>query len=258
MSGVYMFWEPQRDVNGKPKPKHFYYDLCQRTVLNHNPKAQIIDMGEAKEIIGEIPDAVKDHYIVHQVDWIRKMLIYKLGGLYVDSDFICLKPLDLFPDLSNHVDMALPKQPDKRWMDNFLVGKKGSKPIKHAADVALRMMANKKPSDSNLIEGKNKRHGQGSLGWLDPNANAMWEAIQYWNRRSLIMQIPTTWVHPMPLDGGWFFSPKKDVGIPFKNSCYGYITSFHMFRNRINKFKSEKELLDSNTRVSDLIKAGLG
>lgn len=253
-----MFWESQKDANGNPIPKHFYYDLCQRTVLNNNPKAQIVNMDEATEIIGGIPDEIKDHYIVHQVDWIRKMLIYKQGGLYVDSDFICLRPLDLFLDLGNHIDMALPKQPDMNWMDNFLVGKEGSKPIKHAADAALQMMANKKPSNCKLIEGKNGRHSQKTLGWLEPNARAMGEAIRYWDRRSLIMRIPTTWVHPMNLNKKWFFSPKINEGVPYKNSCYGYITSFHMFRNQINKFKSEKELLDSNTRVADLIKFGLG
>lgn len=252
-----MFWESQRDANGNPKPKHFYYDLCQRTVLNNNPKAQIINMDEAKEIIGGIPDEIKDHYIVHQVDWIRKMLIYKQGGLYLDSDFICLRPLDVFLDIGKHIDMALPKQSDSRWMDNFLVGKKGSEPIKHAADVALRKMTNKKPSNCKLIEGKNGRQGQSNLGWLEPNANAMWETIQYWNRRSLIMQIPTSWIHPLPLIKDWFFSPRKNKGIPYKNSCFGYITSFHVFRDRINKFKSEKDLLESDTRVADLIRHGL-
>ena len=258
MSTVYMIWEPKKDAKGNPLPKPFYYDLCQRTVLNHNPKAQIVNMDEAKEIIGGIPDVIKEHYIAHQTDWVRKMLVYSTGGLYVDSDFICLKPLDFLADMSNHIDMAIPKQPNGQWMDNFLVAKKGSETAKHAADVALRMMTNKRPRQGGPFSGIPDKDGRPCINWLDPSAGALREAINHWQRRSLILQIPTTWIHPMPLNRQWFFTPKQNDGIPYVRSCYGYITSVHMFNKKINQFKSEKELLNSNTRVADLIKAGLG
>lgn len=260
MSEIYMIWEPKKDAKGNPLPKPFYYDLCQRTVLNHNPKAQIVNMDEAKEIIGEIPDAIKDHYIAHQTDWVRKMLVYSTGGIYVDSDFICLKPLDFLADMSNYIDMAVPKQPDGHWMDNFLVAKKGSETVKHAADVALRVMTNKRPRKGIPFSSTPNKNKVQYINWLDPSAGALREAINHWQRRSLILEIPRTWIHPMAANSRnrrWFFTPKQGDGIPFIKSCLGYMTSAHMFSKKLDQFKSEKELMDSNTRVADLIKAGL-
>ncbi len=250
-----MFWEPQKDEHGKEKPKPFYYDLCQQTVINHNPTARIIGMEEASNIIGGIPEAIKKHYIVHQVDWIRKMLIYKLGGLYVDSDFICLRSLDSVARMSEHFDMVLPKQSTGGWMDNVLIGKQGSKPIKHAADAALRIMTNKK---RHIPMSQRRQRRKDHVQWLQPSVDAMTEAVEHWKRKSLILRLPTKWFHPTRIrNKSWFFEPKKESSIPYKESSFGFMTSYHLYKSELNKFDSPKQFLDSDTRIANLINEGL-
>ncbi len=130
---LYVYWE------GEPKP---YYTACIRTILHHNPDAIVMDRAAATAIVGPLPPVVESAYVVHRVDWIRKRLVYETGGMYVDADFICLRPLDSIRQLAADFDYAGYREWDgsATWMDNFFAARKGSPVLTDAADHALAQM----------------------------------------------------------------------------------------------------------------------
>ena len=81
MSTLYAYWEGDS--------RHWYYDLCWETVRRHNPGAVLLSRSDAEDVLGELPAAVRECYVTHRCDWIRKAFISEVGGARVDMDFIC-------------------------------------------------------------------------------------------------------------------------------------------------------------------------
>lgn len=88
---IWMYWE---DKKGVKKPS--YLDLCYKTVKRHCNKDFNIILLNEKSIYKYLPDLRKDLntlLIPQKVDYIRYNLLYKYGGIWMDSDTIVLKSL---------------------------------------------------------------------------------------------------------------------------------------------------------------------
>ena len=90
---IWMYWE---DAPGKRKPD--YLKLCFETIVKNKGNNEIIVVTpeNVKDFLPDIsPRIFKIRKIAHRADYIRGRLLHKYGGIWLDSDVIILKPLDL-------------------------------------------------------------------------------------------------------------------------------------------------------------------
>jgi hypothetical protein len=229
--GIYAYWEG---------PRHWYYDLCFKTIKHHNPNARMLSRADVEAVLGPLPPVLNSAYVTHRVDWIRKAYIRVLGGLWLDMDFICLRPLQSLANLADTFDYVGYEEWSGNWMDNFFVGRRGSPFLATAADHALDQLQKYGPS----------------VAWLACSADAIAAGFQQhpWCN---YLQIPTHLISPVSvMDPNWFtddIAPGDDLG---KFESFGFITSFHGLGGWLNN-RSEQEFMDGRSRLSALIRRAL-
>jgi hypothetical protein len=232
MNGIYLYWE------GTARP--WYYSLCLRTVLKHNPHARLLGRQDVEDVIGPIPPELDKVYIIHRVDWIRKKFIEAVGGLWLDMDFICFRSLDSLAALANDFDYVGYREWPGNQMDNFFAGRKGSRVLHDAADHALEQV---------------RRFGR-DVSWLATNAESIDHAMQR-NAWSFHIQIPTHLISPVTvMDPHWFCADKAPWEDVSGYQCFGFITSYHGLRGWLAS-QSEEEFLSGRSRLASLFQRSL-
>jgi mannosyltransferase OCH1-like enzyme len=100
---IWIYWE---NAPGKQKP--YYIDLCHQLIKKFNPNATIITLN--KENITKYVTVPKEWYnlklIAHRADYARIAVLYKYGGIYIDSDMITLNSYDKIFDLLKTYDFV--------------------------------------------------------------------------------------------------------------------------------------------------------
>lgn len=228
---IWQYWE------GETIPP--YYALCQETVARHNDNVRVIGPDDLPELIGPIPEILKKSYITHRVDWIRKKLLVEQGGVYVDSDFICVRSMAPLQALSLHYDFAGYKEHNSgMWMDNLVCGRKGSKILQSAADYAQRVLEEK----------------EGRVNWLEASCDAVEHGFREFIWKEDWMKIPTHLIEPQKVVDNSWFTDHTDTA-PDHN-CYGFMTSVHSL-GEWTKNKNREELLTGKSRVCHIFRRAM-
>ncbi|AMV24186.1 hypothetical protein VT84_07300 [Gemmata sp. SH-PL17] len=231
MSGIYLYWEGDR--------RHWYYDLCLETVRAHNPTARVLTRRDVEGVLGPLPRELDDVYVTHRVDWIRKAFVARAGGLWLDMDFVCLKPLGSLVGLAADFDYVGFREWHGSWMDNFFVARPGSVILGAAAEYAL---------------GQVREYGA-NMGWL----SASTEAIEHAFARHpwcAYLQIPTHLVSPVSvMEPHWFCGDLggDDLG---QFDVFGFMTSFHGLRGWLEG-QTRDQFLSGPSRLADLVRRAL-
>jgi len=235
MSRIYAYWEGD--------DRHWYYDLCWDTVIRHNPNAVLLTRTDVEDVLGRLPQELDLCYVTHRVDWIRKAFIYKVGGLWLDLDFICwqcLEPLVALADAFDYVGYR--EWHGTGYMDNFFVARAGSPILETAMDYAMQEI----------------RQNPHDLQWLATNAYAINHALRE-HKWKAWMEIPTHLISPISvMDRDWFAANADDSINVHSFVSFGQITSFHGIGDWIkSRFRSPEELLKSQTRLGALFRRAL-
>ncbi len=88
---IWMYWE---DKKGTKKPP--YLDLCLETIKCHKGSFEIKLLNEKTihDYIDLPPIVNRLAQLAHKADYIRFMLLYKYGGIWLDSDIIMMRNID--------------------------------------------------------------------------------------------------------------------------------------------------------------------
>lgn len=236
---IFQYWEDQFLPDGTVKPKPAYYRLCQETVALHNPETVVVTPESLPDYLGmNPPECLQRLYISHRVDWIRKMLLVKQGGLYVDSDFVCFQNLQSLAGLAETFDFVGYKEWNGGIMDNFMIARRGSSLLQRAADIAL-----------------GKAQGDQQVSWLAMASEAMEAAFAELKWQIRWIMLPTHLVEPINvMSTSWFFATEH-AGPENDPSCLGYLTSYHSMRTQLSEM-SEEQLLRGPTRLSSILRRG--
>jgi phosphorylcholine metabolism protein LicD len=101
---LWVYWD---NLDGKKTPNHI--DLCHKTIVKHCSKSfdiVFVNKDNIKKYLPEL-DKLKLNFnnvcIAHKVDFYRIFLLYKYGGLYLDSDIIVLRdPIEIIKKLDEY------------------------------------------------------------------------------------------------------------------------------------------------------------
>lgn len=87
---IWMYWE---NKPGRTKPK--YLELCYKTIVKHNQNFNINLLNEktVMQFLPEMRTDLNQLSIPQKADYIRLSLLYKYGGIWLDSDTIVMKNL---------------------------------------------------------------------------------------------------------------------------------------------------------------------
>lgn len=89
---IWMYWE---NKSGKTKPE--YLQLCYQTIQKNCKNSFNINLLDEKTVYKYLPNLRKDldEYlnIPQKTDYIRLALLYKYGGIWIDSDTIVIKDM---------------------------------------------------------------------------------------------------------------------------------------------------------------------
>ncbi len=89
---IWLYWE-----NKKEKRTPDYIRLCWKSIIFHNKadfQIKILTEDDVEKFLPNInPDYKLLKNIAHKADYIRFNLLYKYGGIWLDSDFICIRSL---------------------------------------------------------------------------------------------------------------------------------------------------------------------
>lgn len=101
-NNIWMYWENRK---GTQKPK--YLNLCYKTVLKNCSQNFNIYLLNENTIYNFLPKLRKDIFeklnIPQKTDYIRLKLLYKYGGIWLDSDIIVLNDLSsIVKHLNDH------------------------------------------------------------------------------------------------------------------------------------------------------------
>jgi mannosyltransferase OCH1-like enzyme len=109
---IHQTWKSKTDF-----PDNFYYGHSSFKQLNPEYKIQLTDDDDNLKHILNLTPTLIDIYKqfpreIYRVDFIRPILLYFFGGIYADMDFLCLKPLNKYDDLSGVILGRMGSNPD--------------------------------------------------------------------------------------------------------------------------------------------------
>lgn len=98
---IWMYWENKLPNSKRPA----YLDLCYETVVKHCSETFNIILLDERTIFDYLPNVRRDLdakcSIPQKTDYYRYMLLYKYGGIWLDSDIIVLQDLSPLIDKLN-------------------------------------------------------------------------------------------------------------------------------------------------------------
>ena len=89
---IWVYWE---NINNKPTPT--FINLCLKSMRKYLSKYNLIILNETniKQYLPNVRNDFENLKIAQKVDYYRIELLYKYGGIWVDSDIIVMKDFDI-------------------------------------------------------------------------------------------------------------------------------------------------------------------
>ncbi len=97
---IWMYWENRKGV-----PRPAYLDLCLETIRRHSPSYDLVVLDE-RSVRDRLPglreDIFRTREIAHRADYIRAQIVHEYGGIWLDSDIVLLREIDVEGALAAH------------------------------------------------------------------------------------------------------------------------------------------------------------
>ncbi len=154
-----------------------YYSTCNK--INPDYLRKVWDKESIEELLEQYPEYRKTYYnfplMIQKIDFAKYLILYHYGGLYVDMDMYCLKPVDkLIEEFQDNtficnksfltktekylVHLGCYLLPNRRKRDNYEILNNGiiitvpKQPLlKYLLDQIKEMKVSKLPSDELLV-----------------------------------------------------------------------------------------------------------
>jgi mannosyltransferase OCH1-like enzyme len=240
---IWMYWENRPNCKRPP-----YLDLAFETIKHYSGNYDVVLLNEesVKNFI-RIPGVVsRFSEIAHKADYIRFNLLYKYGGVWLDSDIILLRNIEeaIEPYIENYDYIGYGETYGKPLV-GFMACQKGCKLLEKqikSVDTVLHKKQKQQPLPGRI-----------ELRWTEIGAEILWniaDNYEYYHHENCMLA-PTHWQD-------WEIFNREDIDIdkylshnPFAVMLYNQMM-FESFEN-----VSIEEIIDGNTLLSNLFKKAL-
>ena len=182
LPAIWQYWEG---------PLPGYVELCLETVLRHHPEAQVLDpsgFDELWELDRDLP--IDELDVPTRADFVRLYLLRHHGGLWLDADFVLLRPLGLLVVLPEGATFAGYRVDGESFANNLMYSRLGDPVIRRAYDVACSRLRGGEPV------------AWGAIGWeaLAAGVEAHPELVHEIDS-DLVSPVPWRDVHELEAEG---------------------------------------------------------
>ena len=225
-------------------PKPPYVELCQETLVRHNPGARILSMEEFRELQTEDKDVDLSHLkIAQQADWIRLYLLKHFGGIWIDADCIVMRPLDCLLKALDCCTSMTYFEPQGRIGGGFIGAPLGSEHMSDMYDRATDMVKSKDRVSWRALMGDNMNHvlkGHGYQGFLKLDYRLFYPVKPH-RKRGLLLGEATD----------------KEFADEFQQNLFTAMLSHNLFPDPLRGMTREK-ILNSPTLLGHFFRRAMG
>jgi len=265
---IWLYWE---NVPGKTKSN--LIDLCHDTIYRHCKNSFHIHLLDENTVYDYLPKLRRDLNeilsIPHKSDYIRYCLLYKYGGIWLDSDTIILK--DLKPLLNKIISYGfIASGPNYISTDNPMqYGLLMNETINNRPNIGTIGCIKNHPLLKILIDNCDKMfENHSKLNYLDISYYNLWDALDYLSLNGLSYYHIPSECNYHNNDNKYYtnnmlystqdldlFCMKKAYFIMFYNTSSSKKNVFRIPENFKNKPKNE--ILKSPYLISKILKYSL-
>lgn len=229
INGKYPIWQCWTGYNDIPP----YLQLCHETVKKHNNQFSTILVTPNnlhQYIKKEYPIHPAYEYLsyVHKADYLRCYLLHHYGGMYLDMDTICFKPLDyVFKKLSEK-DYEIVGYDGSKWGEVWGISVLGpnNPNTKYTNEWynKLNSILDEKLEELKEFRKSNNDPKQDCIGWSEILRDIVLPISKKYNKKNYFI-IKNDW---QPIDDKQIIKPSKN----FNNEFY-YISELLILNNAL-------------------------
>jgi hypothetical protein len=226
---VWEYWEG---------PMPAYIELCVDTVRRHHPSARLLDRAQFDalwEADRDVP--VEQLGAPHRADFVRAYLLHHHGGVWLDSDFVLLRPLDELARLPAEVTFAGYRNDGAEFTNNLMFSRPGDPVLAGCyARVCEHLRAGRR------------------IDWLEIGAYALAPAIAA--NHGAVHELDAALVCPIPWHQMGRFERPGDAGDLAAEWRWGVMLSNNTATDSL-RARTREELLSGDTLLGDLLRRAL-
>lgn len=215
-----------------------YVALCVETVRRHHPDARLLDRESFDEVWTTDRDVPLDQLgPQHRSDFVRAWLLHHHGGIWVDPDFVLLRPFDELFALRDPLTFSGYREAERQFANNLMFSREGD-PVLAAcyARVATHLRAGE------------------PIEWLEIGAYPLTAAVEA--HPESVSVIDAELVYPIP----WYEAKRYEVPGTAEKLVepprYGAMLSNNSLSEDM-RARSRDEVLKGDTLLGDLLRRAL-
>ena len=225
---VWQYWEG---------PVPGYIELCAETVRRHYPDVRTLDREEFDALWETDRDVPIDHLGPHhRSDFVRVYLLHHHGGLWLDSDFVLLRPLDGLANLPEHCTFAGYRIDSGDFTNNLMFSRPGDAVLGHFYALVCEHLRERRP-----------------INWLEIGAFALKAAVEA--HRSAVYELSADLVCPIPWHQAGRFEQAGDADA-LAAGRWGVMLSNNSVSAELRS-KSREVVLEEGSLLGDLLRRAL-
>jgi hypothetical protein len=215
-----------------------YVELCVETVRRYHPEVRVLDRA-AFDALWEVDrDVPIDHLSApHRADFVRVYLLHHHGGLWLDSDFVLLRPLDELAELPPEITFAGYRIDGGDFTNNLMFSRPGDPVLRDFYARVCEHLREWRP-----------------ISWLEIGAYALKEAVDA--HPGAVFEVRADLVCPIPWHQAQRFEAAGAAEALASPSRWGVMLSNNSVSQEL-RGKSRETVLQEGSVLGDLLRRAL-
>jgi hypothetical protein len=216
-----------------------YVGLCVETLRRHYPDARLLD-GPGFDALWEHDRDVPIGHLGphHRADFIRAYLLHHHGGLWLDSDFVLLRPFDELAELPAEVTFAGYREDGGDFANGLMFSRPGDPVLRHLYATVCEHLREARP-----------------INWLEIGSGALRGGIE--SHSEAVHELDAELVCPIPWHQAARLEAPGSAEALITPERWGVMLSNASASEQLRQ-KSREAVLHEDSILGDLLRRTLG